>query len=48
MDDHVDMFHLADLLQGISVDFSPVKDVGHIGIKDSHYFAFLIEGSFQR
>ena len=26
VDEHVDMFHLADLLQGISVDFSPVKD----------------------
>ena len=48
MDDHVDMFHLADLLQGISVDFSPVKDVGHIGITDSHYFPFLIDESFQR
>ncbi|CAL8359689.1 unnamed protein product [Boreogadus saida] len=30
VDEHVDMFHLADLLQGISVDFSPVKDDDHL------------------
>ncbi|CAL8366803.1 unnamed protein product [Gadus morhua 'NCC'] len=30
VDEHVDMFHLADLLQGISVDFSPVKDNDHL------------------
>ncbi|CAL8257511.1 unnamed protein product [Lota lota] len=35
VDDHVDMFHLADLLQGMSVDFSPVSGINHLDGKGS-------------
>ncbi|CAL8299935.1 unnamed protein product [Merluccius merluccius] len=39
--DHGDMFHLADLLQGMSVDFSlPTSDIVHLGM--NHFSIFFL------